>query len=245
MLQQNSAISNSSVASTNIPQTGQGAQPLSSSDGNSTPNANSQTATSCEEPLPQPEIITSGPQLDAEASENAQRPPASIASGELRSGDQTAPSSIAREISGKSPKAARSTSLWRFIHRAFSLPWPITATILLIIVASITLRANSLNWPLARITPSTGIFLLTVFSKLTDLFFEWAADTVWEKMQWGPLMKGGEKLLTFLTLSAGLKGWIAILFLHHMPSATDFPSRMKNIVGFFRRSSPRMWSLIR
>jgi hypothetical protein len=243
---QDSAISSLSAASTNISQTGQGAEPLSSSDGNSAPNANSQAATSCEEPLPQPEAITSAPQLVAEASENAQHPPASIASGELHSSDQaTAPSSITRETSRKSPKAAHSTSLKRFIPRAFSLPWPIAATILLIVVASITLRANSLNWPLARITPSTGIFLLTVFSKLTDFFFEWAADTVWEKMQWGPFMKGGEKLLTFLTLSAGLKGWMAILFLRHRPSATDSPSRMKNIVDFFRRSSPRMWSLIR
>jgi hypothetical protein len=242
---QDSAISSSSATSTNISQTGQGAQPLSNGDGNSAPSANSQTATSCEEPLAQPETINFAPQVVAEAFENAQRPPAGIASGEHHSSDQaTAPSNITREISGKLPKAAHSTSLRRFILRAFSLPWPIAATILLIVVASITLRANSLNWPLARITPSAGIFLLAVFSKLTDFFFEWAADTVWEKMQWGPLMKGGEKLLTFLTLSAGLKGWMAILFLRHRPSATDSPSRM-NIVGFFRYSSPRMWSLIR
>jgi hypothetical protein len=137
------------------------------------------------------------------ASENVHGPPASIAGGELRSSHQArAQSGTTRQISEKTPNIEQTNSK-RFVAGACSLLWPIAATILVVGVASISLSGDSPNWPLARITPPMGVFLLSVFSKLTDFFFEWASDTVWEKMQWGPLMKGGEKVVDFSYLEFG------------------------------------------
>ena len=234
------------AAADEISESGQGAHPFSNINGNHDTDANSQRTALSTRPVIQPQPIVSVAEMVAEASRNAQTSPISIDSGLPNSSYQVRTrSSLSREISENAPTAAHPTGLWHFIPRASFLPGPISATVLVIVVAAITFHANSLSWPLARITVPMGIFLLTVFSKLLDFFLAWAADTVWEKVKWGPLMEDGERLLTFLALSASPTGWMKILFLRHGASAADSPSRVNNIVGFFHRHSPRMWSLIR
>lgn len=41
---------------------------------------------------------------------------------------------------------------------------------------------------------------------------EWSTDTVWEMVHWGPLLKNGEELLTFLALTSGVDGWVRLIF---------------------------------
>ena len=64
-----------------------------------------------------------------------------------------------------------------------------------------------------------GTFVLSLVSKLTDFVLDWGGDAVWEIVLWGPLLKKGEELLTFLTFTSDVDGWLSlILFRPRRPS---------------------------
>ncbi|KAK0624323.1 hypothetical protein B0T14DRAFT_583727 [Immersiella caudata] len=79
-------------------------------------------------------------------------------------------------------------------------------------VSAISLGANSPDWVLARLSPTSGILLLSFMSKITDWGFGGAAEKAWEMIQWGPLLRGrGGNLLSFLTLGSRFKGWVGVV----------------------------------
>lgn len=72
-----------------------------------------------------------------------------------------------------------------------------------------------MDWVLARLTPTSGILLLSILSKLIDWGLGGTTDKVWTMLQWGPVLRGGKgknNMLTFLTLGARLDGSIKVLF---------------------------------
>ncbi|KAE9379810.1 hypothetical protein N431DRAFT_458803 [Stipitochalara longipes BDJ] len=103
--------------------------------------------------------------------------------------------------------------------------WPIIATLLFLIVAPILIRGTSVGWPLSKLTPPMGTFILSLFSKLTDFVLDWGADTVWEMVHWGPLLRKGEELLTFLAFTSDIDGWVRLIFFRSGWSSKDFEKR--------------------
>ncbi|KAK0648082.1 hypothetical protein B0T16DRAFT_455587 [Cercophora newfieldiana] len=79
-------------------------------------------------------------------------------------------------------------------------------------VTTISLGASFPDWVLARLSPTSGILLLSFMSKITDWGFGGATEKAWEMIQWGPLLHGrGGNLLSFLTLGSRFRGWVRVL----------------------------------
>lgn len=126
------------------------------------------------------------------------------------------------------------------IHAALTdgLLWSaLWATLLFMFVSLLTWQAKSLDWPLANLSISTGIFLLTILAKLTD----WALDSLgnlgWEKLYWGPILHRNVTLLTHLVMNSGLAGWWVVL---RNPPKNGSPSPSR-IVNLLRRGLSARW----
>jgi hypothetical protein len=104
---------------------------------------------------------------------------------------------------------------------ASDLFWPIIATLLFLIVTPILIRGTSVGWPLSKLTTPMGTFVLSLVSKLTDFVLDWGADTVWEVVHWGPLLRKGEELLTFLAFTSGLGSWLSLVLFRPDRSSKD------------------------
>ncbi|EEY23033.1 predicted protein [Verticillium alfalfae VaMs.102] len=134
------------------------------------------------------------------------------------------------------------------IHAALTdgLLWSVLwAMLLFMFVSLLTWQAKSLDWPLANLSISTGIFLLTILAKLTD----WALDSLgnlgWEKLYWGPILHRNATLLTHLVMTSGLAGWWVVL--RNPPeNGSPSPSRLVNLLrrGLSARW-PRFWAFWR
>ncbi|KAK4201333.1 hypothetical protein QBC40DRAFT_305991 [Triangularia verruculosa] len=99
------------------------------------------------------------------------------------------------------------------LRRHLKVPTILLITLLLFIfVTLISWQAHNLDWPLARIPIPSGILLLTVVAKFTDWALAGVTDDAWERLQWGPLLRGKGNLLTFLVMSSGFGAWCTVLF---------------------------------
>ncbi|CRK35336.1 hypothetical protein BN1723_004111 [Verticillium longisporum] len=126
------------------------------------------------------------------------------------------------------------------IHAALTdgLLWSaLWAMLLFMFVSLLTWQAKSLDWPLANLSISSGIFLLTILAKLTD----WALDSLgnlgWEKLYWGPILHRNATLLTHLVMNSGLAGWWVVL---RNPPKNGSPSPSR-IVNLLRRGLSARW----
>jgi hypothetical protein len=123
----------------------------------------------------------------------------------------------------------------RIVHmlpRLWLLKWHILATIIFALVISFTLTANIIAGPLPTLTPPTGTLLLSLLSKGTDYAFSLAVDASWEMVQWGPMINGGERLLTYFLMTCGFESWLKTLF---------STKANKSIGGTVRGSVSRYW----
>lgn len=102
-------------------------------------------------------------------------------------------------------------ALMKIWLKVWSLRKLIWAIFLYIFISSITMTAENLSGVLSSISTTNGIILLNVLGLLYTYAFTALADELWEKIQWGPLLKRGEPLLTFITLSAGWDIWWKVL----------------------------------
>ena len=133
----------------------------------------------------------------------------------------------------------------KWLARAWSLKSLVFATFTFFLLASFTLSADSLNSPLAKISPSNGVLLLTILVLFNGYSFSAAADKLWEKVQWGRFLKKGEPLLTFFTLGSEVNGSLKILARGWSPRY--WKRRSSTERSQFKRSlgHPRWWSLAR
>lgn len=114
---------------------------------------------------------------------------------------------------GSSAPRSKSPRKWAPLVRAFLLY--LGVTVIFVFVSLITVQGQSTDWVLARLTPTSGILLLSFLSKLIDWGLGGTTDKAWTMLQWGPILRGGQgkkNMLTFLTLGARLDGSIKVLF---------------------------------
>ncbi|KAG9256522.1 uncharacterized protein F5Z01DRAFT_617828 [Emericellopsis atlantica] len=83
---------------------------------------------------------------------------------------------------------------------------------LFIFITLVTWKSASLDWPLANLSITSGILLLSFVSKFIDWALEMLSDVGWEKLYWGWLLqRSGGNLLTFLVVNSGLNAWLKAL----------------------------------
>lgn len=109
---------------------------------------------------------------------------------------------------------------------------PISLVVVLAITVGIIYTSPSADAPLAKAGITSGFLVLNILALANTYTFLAASDKVWERLQWGDLLRGGEHLTTFLALnsSTGLAGWTTMLFRR----------RKYNTAGH-----PRVWSGLR
>ncbi len=59
------------------------------------------------------------------------------------------------------------------------------AALLLVLITLIAWQSDALAWPLARISTSSGILLVSILTKLTDWALLGVTDQAWLRLQWG------------------------------------------------------------
>jgi hypothetical protein len=122
------------------------------------------------------------------------------------------------------------------IHKIFSVISEMKSPISLVVVFAITVEvistSSSANAPLAKAGITSDFLFLNILALANTYTFLAASDKVWERLQWGDLLRGGEHLTTFLALNSGtgLAGWTRMLFRR----------RKYNTSGH-----PRIWSALR
>ncbi|KAH7360947.1 hypothetical protein BKA65DRAFT_577974 [Rhexocercosporidium sp. MPI-PUGE-AT-0058] len=148
-----------------------------------------------------------------------------------------------------------------FSSYCWSMKGPISLVVVYLITSSIIVTASDVNGPLARLGVTGGFLVLNILALLNNYALVAAGDKVWEYVQWGPLMRHGQNLTTFLALStsSGIGGWLRIIF-HgcHVPKNIVAPSRWSQnpsasrisplVPVLTQRSSilqPRLWGLSR
>ncbi|KAK3341855.1 hypothetical protein B0T25DRAFT_585953 [Lasiosphaeria hispida] len=122
----------------------------------------------------------------------------------------TSPTPVSPSIPPAPALPTRKLFLWRKHASQFSVL--VFITCIFVFVSAISLGANSPDWLLARLSPTSGILLLSFMSKLSDWGLGGATSKAWEMIQWGPLLRGpGGSLLSFLTIGSQLEGWVEVL----------------------------------
>jgi len=128
-----------------------------------------------------------------------------------------------------SPSIAQQTASEGIFKRALSFISEMKSPISLILVYAITVgiisTSSSANGLLAKTGITSGFLLLNILALANNYAFVAAVDKVWERFQWGDLLRGGEHLTTFLALSSstGPAGWIRMLFRRRKYSTDGYP----------------------
>jgi len=91
---------------------------------------------------------------------------------------------------------------------------PISLVVVFAITVGMIYTSPSADAPLAKAGITSGFLILNILALANAYTFLAASDKVWERLQWGDVLKGGEDLTTFLALSSstGLAGWTRMLF---------------------------------
>lgn len=118
-----------------------------------------------------------------------------------------------RRSTAASPQAPRKHSF----KKALSLLSDLKSLISLVLVYGITVgmisTSSSADAPVAKAGVTSGFLVLNILALANTYTFLAASDKVWERLQWGDLLRGGENMATFLALnsSTGLAGWTRML----------------------------------
>lgn len=119
----------------------------------------------------------------------------------------------------------------------------ILSILVIFLVAFFSLSANKASGPLLHLSPQLGTFVLSLFSKATDYAFEASAEVVWKRIQWGPLITGGEQLLSYFVMTGGFESWVKTV-LYARPSKDSLVPG-KSAIGRLRRFQPQFLSAAR
>lgn len=146
-------------------------------------------------------------------------------------------------VKSTTPKPLFEKFRYHFAGFLWSMKGPISLIVLFVITTPIILTSSDLNGPLARLGVTYGFLVLNILAILNNYAIVAATDRAWESLPWGPLLRDGQELTTFLALStsSGMSGWIRILFtspgVRHRQTAEDRRKRINK-----REGNPRMWS---
>ncbi len=134
------------------------------------------------------------------------------------------------------------------LTKKIRLPVVLLLAVLLFVLITLTAwKSDALAWPLASISTSSGILLLSILAKLTDWALLGVTDEAWLRLQWGPLLERGGDLLTFLVMDSGMQGWWKVLVASSVPGS-KFADRVKRLAKIQRVDivpGPRFWSFLR
>ncbi|KAK4214220.1 hypothetical protein QBC37DRAFT_251120, partial [Rhypophila decipiens] len=143
-------------------------------------------------------------------------------------------------------RGAKPRRKWVPLARAFTLN--IVVACIFVFVCLITNFGQSSDWLLARLTPTSGILLLSFLSKIIDWGLGGTTDKTWNMLQWGPILRGGngreKNMLTFLTLGARLDGAIKVLF-SRVAWSNSSPGTIKGLSWSRIVNCAGVWALLK
>ncbi|KAL5326497.1 hypothetical protein ACEPPN_004183 [Leptodophora sp. 'Broadleaf-Isolate-01'] len=141
-----------------------------------------------------------------------------------------------------------------FWSYCWSMKGPVSLVVVYLVTSIIITTSSDVNGPLARLGVTGGFLVLNILALLNNYALVAAGDKAWSSVQWGPLMRHGQNLTTFLALSAssGVGGWLRIIFHEfHVPKRFVVGSRRSRNASTSRAAPkasilhPRLWGFSR